>query len=338
MKKNTSSKKISLNDEVRRFLLDWNDDSQYIEVSTSGSTGKPKIIKIEKKKMIISAQKTIDLLKIPEKSKALLCLSPNTIAGKMMIVRAIVGNLELIIGEHSSNPLQNISEVINFTAMVPMQVANSLKFFPEKLRSIDKIIIGGAPITSELENNLKHFNNELYQTFGMTETISHVALRKINSKINDYYEGIDGVIFSIENNLLNITYPEISEDIIKTNDVVELLSPKRFKWIGRADFSINTGGIKYLAEEIERKIQNIIPNSFFIAGIPDELLGEKIVLIIESNQPVQFRKKDFLNLISRFETPKFTITLPKFIKTNSGKINRIATLKLIHNHVAFEIL
>lgn len=314
-------------DEFRSSFL----DTEFIKVNTSGSTGAPKTIQLKKEFAIASAQKTLDFFHLNKDSNALLCLSPDTIAGKMMIVRAIQGNLNLVIGEVSSHPLKNCDERIDFAAMVPLQLENSIDHDLEKTHRIKTIIVGGGPVSPALGKKIKDHQLNVYHTFGMTETISHIALRKIEEG-NRTYEALKNVSFTSEDNQLIIHAPDIGIDNLKTNDLVELIDDHHFIWLGRADFVINSGGIKLHPEQIENKLSDLIHEPFFSTGLPDVKLGEKHVICINTSDN-KLTKKILKNYLSGVEVPKELYLFDSFAYTKSGKINRVETLKNIGNAI-----
>ncbi len=318
-----------LNEHVNLFLEEWNNASPVIAIQTSGSTGEPKNLMVEKAKMIISAQKTLNHFNISKQSKALLCLSPNTIGGKMMIVRSIVGDLNLYVGKLNAKPLYEISDTFDFCAMVPIQIINAINYHPEKIKLVKNLIVGGAPLPVDIEKEIEGLNQNIFHTFGMTETLSHFAIRKIGRDEVNVYSALKGVTFSSKNNKLLVEYPEISEKPIETNEMVKLISTNKFEWLGRSDFIINSGGIKIIPEKNEKKISNIIDKPFFITGMDDEYLGQKVVIVIESEADIHLMKKDFKDALKAYEIPKEYFILKKFKRTLSGKINRIETAKLI---------
>jgi O-succinylbenzoic acid--CoA ligase len=326
-----------LNEEVNSFLNEWYSDSSWISLMTSGSTGTPKKIEVKKSKMIISAKKTNIHFGISENSDVLLCLSPQTIGGKMMIVRSIVGNFNLNIGQLNANPLQEIDQKIDFCAMVPMQLINSLNYNSEKLSKIGKIIIGGAPLPIEIENKISKININVFHTFGMTETLSHFAIRQIGVDGKNVYNAMDGIKFSLSENKLIVDYPEILDQPLVTNEIVNLINDEQFEWIGRSDFAINSGGIKIFPEVIESKINSIIQTPFFITSKSDKYLGERLILVIENSELIQLKKIDFLNILNNYEIPKEVFAIPEFVRTESGKINRLETINLISD-VGIKIL
>ncbi len=331
-------KDSELINKVREFIKDWYSESTHIETKTSGSTGTPKFISLKKEHMMIAARKTIDFLKLRENQNALLCLSPDTIAGKMMIVRSIVGKLNLIVSDLSSNPLDSINERIDFIAMVPLQLQKSLELNSDKTEAIQSILIGGGPVSFQLTEQLKKKHVTVYHTFGMTETISHVALRKIGYEEQPHFRALDGISFSVFNNKLEIQYPEVGLNHLLTNDLVELIDPFTFRWLGRADFVINTGGVKVYPEAIEHVLSAHIHTPFFVSSLPDEKLGQRVVLIVESDVPIYIRKDEMKIMLSTYAVPKEIIYLPRFIRTKSNKIDRFNTSQLIDEHVIKKIL
>ena len=311
---------------IHSFLKEWESSDELMYVQTSGSTGPPKTIQLKKEHMIISAKKTLSQLQIADASTLHLGLSTKTIAGKMMLVRALVNDSNLIVSEVSTNTLAKINEPIHFSAMVPLQLENYLQSQVNK--PIETIIVGGAPINRQLEQEATKSLSKIYHTFGMTETISHIALRRLSNEANEPYRALPGIQFSCNiNNELMISFPEISEIPIETRDIIELITPTTFNWIGRSDNCINSGGIKFFPENIEQRIGQIISCPFIISSIPDKQLGQCIVLLVESDDSIQFSKNDFSELLGKFELPKYFQTIKEFIKTASGKINRTLTLE-----------
>ncbi|MDP5097954.1 MAG: AMP-binding protein [Flavobacterium sp.] len=308
--------------ELGEFLLDWLDDKETIQLTTSGTTGAPKIITINKQAMVHSAVATGDFFNLQPQNKALLCLSPRYIAGKMMIVRALIIGLELdyIIPSSNLDDLQK-DKIYDFVAIVPLQAENSLN----KLDQFKKIIIGGAKVSDTLALKLNNVNAEIYETYGMTETITHIAAKKIGEECFNVLSHV--AINSDERNCLVISAPTILNSEIITNDIVEIVNDKQFKWLGRFDNVINSGGIKLFPEQIEAKLASKISNRFFITGQPDSLLGTKLVLVVEGKQQ---KFDDFIfNELDKFEKPKEIVFIPEFVETNTKKLNRIRTLKKI---------
>ena len=322
------SKEIS--SDVANFLTDWFDAKSFVEVKTSGSTGNPKIIQLQKKQMINSAKETGNYFNLPENTAALLCMSPNYIAGKMMLVRALTLGWHLDILEPTSNPLKNSNKNYDFSAMVPMQLHNSLS----DIHKIKKLIVGGGTVSNELLSKIQEVKTEIFATYGMTETITHIAVKRINQSRHaelvsaSHYKTLPNISISVDHRgCLVIDAPTISEEKVVTNDLVELISPTEFKWLGRIDNVINSGGIKLIPEQIEEKLAEILKNRFFVAGKKDEILGEKLILIVEGiNNGDLLNKIQQLKSLSTYEIPKEICFLEKFTETQTNKIDRVKTL------------
>ena len=270
---------------TNRFLAAWNDASNKILVHTSGSTGKPKPLWVEKRRMLASARITCDFLGLKEGDTALLCLSTDYIAGKMMVVRALERKMRLITVEPSGHPLVSVEQPIDFAAMVPMQVYNTLQVPEErdKLMNIRHLIIGGGAIDDDLAQALKDFPHFVWSTYGMTETLSHIALRRLNgAEASGYYVPFDGVDVSLnDDRCLVIHAPHVCNEMIITNDIAEFGPDGRcFRILGRKDNVICSGGIKIQIEELERLLKPHIPVPFMVTKVKDEKFGEVGVLLV----------------------------------------------------------
>jgi len=328
----TASDEMYLKD-IGVFIADWLNDDDYILVNTSGSTGKPKQIKLLKGHMRNSALATGKYFELKENTTALLCLSATYIAGKMMLVRAMVLGWNIHLVSPIANPLETLMASYDFCAMVPLQVNASLGH----LHKIKQLIIGGGPISNSLHEQLQTVATDCFATYGMTETITHIAVKKINklgaslSAVESYFNTLPNVSISKnESGCLVIDAPKVSNDLIVTNDLINIHSDTKFEWIGRYDNVINSGGVKLFPEQIEQKLSQLIKERFFVAGIPDEQLGEQLILIIESDVKLSLSKSDYQNCqLSKYEIPKQVLVLPKFIETPSGKIQRKQTLVLL---------
>jgi O-succinylbenzoic acid--CoA ligase len=311
---------------IGNFLLYWLDNSGYLEVNTSGSTGISKSIALKKEHMVNSALATGSFFNLGPGSTALHCLSANFIAGKMMLVRAMVLGWEIDMVEPSSNPLEFTSKPYDFVAMVPLQVQSSIS----KLNQIDTLIIGGAPISHELKSSLGKGSTRIFETYGMTETITHIALKELTgSKDDNNFKALPDVLLSKDHRgCLVIEALKVSEGTVVTNDMVDLISSSEFQWLGRYDHVINSGGVKLIPEQLESKLSAIIHSRFFVTGIPDLQLGQKLILVVEGkvDKDQLFHEIKSLGSISKFEIPKDIYSVPQFVETNSGKVHRVATL------------
>jgi O-succinylbenzoic acid--CoA ligase len=320
--------------DVTQFIKSWSSDSFQLKVQTSGSTGSPKTLFFTKEQVQASALRTLKQFGISENQSALLCLSTTTIAGKMMLARSVVGNLHLMVAAPHSNPLKDITEDIDFVALVPYQLNEILNKNPEKLFAIKTILVGGAPVSQELENKLKKHHLTVYHTFGMTETLSHFAVRKMGWNGGKFYHALNGVRFhSIDNELV------IDDDVLgigglKSGELVDLVSSDTFNWLGRKDFLINSGGLSIQPEEIERALSEYIQSPFFVTGLPHPDLGEQITLIIEGTYQVSFEQV-CQHIAKKHLRPKKILHLPTFKYTRNGKLDRKLTLELLKGN-AFE--
>jgi o-succinylbenzoate---CoA ligase len=318
------------------FCRQWLLGVKSFELQTSGSTGTPKTISVLRRQMESSAAATRLYFGIQNGAKLLCCLNTDLVAGKMMLVRALEWDADCTLIGPTADPLADLppTAVFDFVAMVPMQVANSIaKDFPS-FKNIGVLIIGGAPTPPELLHRLATAQVNAYLTYGMTETVSHVALCKITGE-EPVYEALPGVKIGtdVEGRLV-LEADMALEGRVQTNDIVQLISANAFRWIGRADFTINSGGIKLQPETIEKTLasfmSNIVGNrAYFVAGIPDPILGESLVLVIEGPKLADKMLEEFKQILPKFHAPKSIYYIPKFVRTPSGKINRIQTLNLI---------
>ncbi len=332
------SKTISEN--LHDFLSDWFTKKAYIIVKTSGSTGIPKLIQLKKEYMKNSALATGEFFNVKENTKALLCLSIDYIAGKMMLIRALTLGWKLDIVDPISNPLIHTNKIYDFSAMIPLQLQNSLG----EIHRIKKLIIGGGVVSNKLINRLKDITSEVFATYGMTETSTHIAIKKLNHYENaisnqtekSFYKALPEVtIYKDQRNCLVIDAPKVTDELIVTNDIVQLISENEFEWLGRFDNAINSGGIKLYPEKIEEKLSTIISNRFFVTGISDEVLGEKLILIVEGDDIPNKTNKLASEIIqikslTKYEIPKEIYFVKKFIQTDTKKIQRKKTTTLIY--------
>ena len=340
---------------LEEFLKEWNDDSPYVEVKTSGSTGEPKRMLVEKQRMRASARITCDFLGLKAGDTALLCMSLDYIAGKMMVVRAIERNLRLIVVEPSGHPLvkqgdgsfvtspidvtKEPSPCFTFAAMVPMQVYNSLQVPEERerLKQIKHLIIGGGAIDEALAEELKTFPNDVWSTYGMTETLSHIALRRLSGpEASEWYTPFPSVGVSLnEEGCLVIDAPDVCKERLVTNDIAVIQgdgsfvtsigdvtkepSPciTRFRILGRKDNVICSGGIKIQAEEVERLLRDHLHVPYLISKRPDQKFGEVVVLLTEGD--VEEAKAVCETVLPKYQRPKAYIHVSRIPLTETKK-------------------
>ena len=306
---------------VGDFLLDWFDSKSYIEMQTSGSTGIPKVIRVDKQAMVNSAVATGDFFELRSGDRALQCLPVKYVAGKMMLIRAIILGLDLDYVAPTSHPMKDLDDKkYDFVAMVPMQAQNSLK----ELHQVKKLIVGGAQISAALEKELMKLPTQVYETYGMTETITHIAAKRVGEKV---FTVLPHVTISYDDrNCLVIHAPHIiAEETVITNDLVELVNENQFKFLGRIDNIINSGGVKIMPEQVEHKLSRLLNQRYFIASKEDAELGEKVVLVVEGES--YDIDKAIFDVLDKYERPKEILFVPKFKETENGKILRKESLK-----------
>jgi O-succinylbenzoic acid--CoA ligase len=319
-------RELTLLSELRDFLAEWFAPTDTMTVCTSGSTGVPKPIEVSKERMIQSALTTCRYLRLQPADSALLCMPVRYIAGRMMVVRAMVAGLNLIIAPPSGHPLSELDAPIDFAAMIPLQVFNSLANEDERhrLAGISRLIIGGGPIDDHLAQLLHDMPGEVYATYGMTETLSHVALRRISGvAASERYYPLEGVSLSLSpDDTLIIDAPRVAAQRLVTNDVVRLYPDGGFVILGRRDNIINSGGIKVQSEEVERELRRHLAVPFAITALPDERLGEAITLIVQSDSELHL--DDALARLPRYWRPRHVIFTSALPMTATGKVDRAA--------------
>ena len=319
-------------DQCLEFMLEWLNDETGVTVHTSGSTGSPAPIQISKDAMVQSALATGKYFNLKPNDKALLCLPCKFIAGKMMVVRSFVLGLNLITVTPSGTPLETADGSIDFAAMTPMQLTATLREHPEKLNEIKTLIIGGGVVNSELIKQLEEIPTNCFATYGMTETITHIAIKALNGpQASKHYHALEKVTFKEdERGCLVIQAEHLDIDALVTNDRVKLINDQTFEWLGRVDHVINSGGLKIQPEEVEAKLEPIIQRPFFVAGIDDEEFGQKVALFMEGKawkpeEITDFYRKSGL-VLEKHQIPKAFFFVKSFSQTGTGKIQRRATI------------
>jgi O-succinylbenzoic acid--CoA ligase len=320
--------------EIEAIITDWQSLKNEMQVHTSGSTGKPRLIKHERNQVIASAERTNSFFNLRETSSVLLCISPQTIGGKMVIIRALVGNYAVHCVQAQKNPFIQlpIDLHVDFASLVPYQLTEIVATDPTLLKRVGKILIGGANIPTILEETCAKIHDNCFVGYGMTETISHIALRKLK---NSYYSVLDGVRITQLNNETIINDSKISIESLVVSDIIESLNEQQFKWIGRSDFVINSGGIKIHPEQLESIVSTYLTTPFIISSIDDRQLGECCVLVSEmpiSEELFEKIQKACSNAFGNYYQPKKVIIATVSYLIN-GKIDRINTrLSINRNH------
>ena len=306
---------------VEEFIAEWHSDSAYVRVQTSGSTGAPKPMLVEKRRMQNSARITCDFLGLKAGDTALLCMSLDYIAGKMMVVRSLERRLRLLAVEPSGHPLMALADRIDFAAMVPLQVWNTLQVPEERARleAIKHLIIGGGAIDEAMAVELRAFPNAVWSTYGMTETLSHIALRRLNGpEASEWYTPFPSVSVSLtDEDCLVIDAPEVCAQRLVTNDIADLSADGRFRILGRKDNVICSGGIKIQAEEVERQLQPHLHEPFLISKRRDAKFGEIVVLLTEG--AVDEARQICERILTQYHRPRAYVHIDHIPLTETGK-------------------
>ena len=321
--------------DFAKSVQDWISEDEGLELSTSGSTSAPKTIRLSKQQALSSAKRTLDYLNIPEGQRLLLCLPAKFVGGFMIIVRAFAGNHALTVMAPQIQSLEELSNSYCLASFTPYQIRQ----VPEVLKTCQVALLGGEKVDPALEKEILRFTaTKVFETFGMTETISHIALREIGKSEPGLFELLTGVTLKTnEKDEVIITDEVLNIQRLKINDVIELVGERKFKWLGRRDNVINSGGIKILVEILENKIRELWAGEFFITGMPDDRLGQTLAIVvkIENFQLLQSKRIKMREQLGKYEMPKFIGTVEKMIYTETSKINRTETLNQPINYQAF---
>lgn len=323
---------------------DWLTGKETFTLRTSGSTGPPKSIALTRTQLETSARMTGKALDLQPGDSALVNLHTDYVAGLMMLVRGFVLDLHLTIVPPAALPFREMpaDASFDFLSFVPLQLQATLEQMPERITTLNAakaILVGGAPVNRPLLELLQQIHTPVYQTYGMTETISHIALRQLNGKCrSDYYTVLPGVhIRTDERDCLVIQTPTRPDETIVTNDVVKLNTPDSFAWLGRIDNVINSGGVKVQAEKVEQTVSKLVSRlglsrRLLVAGLPHPQLGESVTLILEGEpiealQEEQIRQQLSRTSLTRYEIPKSIRYVPFFAETSTGKLDRKRTIE-----------
>lgn len=330
------------------FCKNWLNGQESFSIHTSGSTGTPKAILLSRQQMQTSARQTIQVLGLQQGQSALLCINAAYIGGKMMLVRAMEHGLRLLATEAKANPLADFptGTRFDFAALVPLQLEAILHDPHSRsiLQEMKAAIIGGAPVSKSLRDQLQIIKAPLYSTYGMTETVSHIALQRLNGpEAVDYFTAFPEIKLSQDERGCLLIDGEVCGDNspVVTNDVVALLEENRFRWLGRADNIINSGGIKIQLEKIDARAEAVfsqlnIEQKVFAWGLADKHLGQRLVLIVEGTPFTEATEAEILTLFKsesgRYEQPKAMLYVQSFCYTPSGKIQKGDTAALIDKY------
>lgn len=324
--------KGGIRDELADFLNEWWGTSPTMQLQTSGSTGKPKVMQAAKATMAASAAATCRVFHLKPGDSALLCLPLRYIAGKMMVVRALVGGLNLITTEPGSSPLAGLAQAVDFAPLVPMQVAGTLALpgGAAQLARVRTLLLGGGFVDAALEEQLQDIPTRVFASYGMTETLSHIALRAVNGpRRSKWYTPLPGVKTSLTPaGTLQINAPYLEIDTLATNDLAEIAADGSFRILGRVDAVINSGGIKIQAEELEQALYRSTGLPVLALPLPHPRLGQCVGLLWEGSEADAQALRAACDSLPRYHQPRFThrATLPR---TDSGKPARAQALQLL---------
>ncbi len=321
----TWPKAFPLADELAAVVYAWR-RNEPLEITTSGSTGAPKTIVHPLDNVVRSAVATASYFVLPERSNVLLCLPISKIAGRMQIYRALINNWCLHTVAPSSIPLKNISATLDFAAMTPHQAHTTLNERPHDFRKVRSVLLGGAPVFKPLAERLKLLGVHCWESYGMTETLTHVAVRKVSPEAEPFFRCLPGISTEVTADGALVLHGDRFPSPLITTDRVERLDSRRFNWLGRTDFTLNTGGIKVQPEQVEAALDGVIDRILVLTGEADDALGSRLVLMIEG--PVlEVDEQERLNAaitqrLQRYEQPKEIRYIARFPRTENGKIER----------------
>ncbi|GAB3275706.1 AMP-binding protein [Larkinella harenae] len=323
------------------FCRQWLSGQPFFELHTSGSTGLPKSIQLSRRQMAASARLTGQTFGLQADDRALACLNVEYIAGVMMLVRGLELGLDLLVTEPGANPLRvfDTTERFAFAAFVPLQLHTMLDHPDHSLpilNDMKAILVGGAAVDQALADRLQQIKAPVYSTYGMTETVSHIAIRRMNgAERTSVFQILTGVEIGVdERNCLHIRAAATDFETVQTNDVVEVIDETHFRLLGRADSIINSGGVKIQPERIEEIIAGVLSQEqltmrFFIYGLPDARLGQRVTLFLETRHDWPLRLAETVDRVIRQElgayaVPKQRICTPAFRETPTGKVDKRA--------------
>lgn len=323
----------AFDEKVVKFITAWFAGTDTVPVQTSGSTGTPKVFEVEKAKMVNSARATCSFLGLKAGDSALLCLPVEYISGKMMVVRSIIAGTRLTVTEPSLTPLNGVESEVTFSAMTPLQVENSV----DKLHLIRRIIIGGAAVSQNLQNKIharlqeKGTATQVFETYGMSETLSHIALKEIYPQRSACFTVFDGITIGQDGRgCLTVSAPMLVPQMLVTNDIVEMINDKQFRFLGRADNVINSGGAKIFPEALESLVKQHLDGEAVFVGLSDDILGQKLVLVVEGEKTERVVEQlHGVKYEKSFHKPKDIIFIKHIPRTPNGKTDRRALLALL---------
>lgn len=332
--------------KILDFCRQWLNGTLTFDLHTSGSTGTPQLIQMRRRQLEASARRTCEYFDLGAGDRVLVCLNCESVGGLMMLVRGLEQNMHLTIVEPHANPLALVDaeETFEFASFVPLQMRTLLEQgYAPFLNRMKVILVGGATVESTLESAIQQLTVPVYHTYGMTETASHIALRRINGPdASPYYRVLPGIHVELDaRGCLTIRGDVTDDQLITTNDRVRLVDEHTFEWLGRADFIINSGGVKVQAEKVEKVLEVALAElglpirRAFVAGQPDARLGEQVTAFLEGEPLTDTQTQQLQDLLTerldRYERPRAFVYAPQFQATASGKVDRLGTIGYLDN-------
>jgi o-succinylbenzoate---CoA ligase len=302
-----------------------------LEVKTSGTTGPPKPMVIPREDLIASAKLTAETFDLKEGDRVLHCLPADHVAGRMMLVRAMVLGLDMHIINPRGSVLENLrtEDRFRFAAMIPLQLHRIIQEDRARVeRQFDTILLGGGPVSMALREDVRELDVKVYQGYGSTETVTHVAVRRLNGPTrSDRYHAIGDVTFAQDDlGRLVVNTPHLSTKTHITNDLADVPGPRTFRWRGRYDNVILSGGKKIFPEQLEERTGGLLPFPHFFMPIPDDRLGQAVCLVIETEQRDPTVVQEVLDILAKIlhphEMPRRISATRKLRRTRTGKIIR----------------
>lgn len=317
-------------DIANQFIREWQNGANHFTLYTSGSTSEPKPVVLHKSLMQWSAANTASVLQPSKDDRILCCLPCTKVGGLMMLVRALEWQIPVEIIEPIANPflVERTASIVSLTPFQLFQVLNNQASISH-LKKTRAVIIGGGELSETIEAQIienKISDTVFYHSYGMTETYSHIALRAINGpNASRYFKPFNDVIITTTSDgCAHIKLP-LNNIELTTTDIITMHNDGSFKIIGRADFIINTGGVKIQPEQIEKAIiEKLKPHHpFIISSEKDEALGNRIILIAEKHFEYQLDDLAFLKTINPYAVPKAIKIVDALERNEGGKIIRI---------------
>lgn len=315
---------------IQELVRDFESDDFEMILTSSGTTGVPKEFRFSKKQVIASAYRTLKTFGLRKGMKAMLPISSHYVGGKMMIIRSILGEIDLLLLEPSRSPLKNVEGFFDFAPMVPLQVLNSSE---EDLTRLKKVIIGGASVSSLLQEKIRKIESvDFFEVFGMSETLSNFSFRDLRNE-KSFFSLQDGVEIRVdERSCLMVSVEGVTDGFLSTNDVVDLKNGG-FEWKGRFDFVVNSGGVKLFPEQLEAALNDFLNQGDKVVfyGVQSSDYGQELVGFYygDLESSISEMESRLVSLFGKYAKPRFWRRILDLKFTSSGKFDRVSTIESI---------